>query len=119
MVIAAPAVGYSFEPDRLSEVTIPVQLWEAQHDDIVEDSPAIVRRVLPRTPDHHLVPRASHLSFLEPCGWGMTAVVTLASWSGMMNICKDPDGFDRASFHQGFNRDVIAHFLRTLPKARD
>lgn len=116
-VIAAPAVGYSFEPGGLSRVQIPIQLWAAEHDDFVDDSPAIIRRLLPQEPEYHAVASAGHFSFLSPCNLGMKAVITVMSWSGTPDVCDDPRGFDRAGFHETFNREVVAFFEKTLPPA--
>jgi predicted dienelactone hydrolase len=34
-VVAAPALGFTFSPDGLKNVTVPVQLWRAEDDVIV------------------------------------------------------------------------------------
>ena len=113
-VIAAPAVGYVFDPRGLAHVTIPIQLWVAGHDPIVEDSPAIIRRLLPRTPEYHLVPGAGHLSFVTPCGREEALIAKTARENGGLDWCSEPDGFDRSAFHGEFNAAVIAFFKRTL-----
>ena len=112
--IAAPAVGYAFAPDRLAAVNIPVQLWDAGQDDIVDRSAAIVRGLLPQPPEYHLVPKAGHFSFLDTCNLGMRTVITVLTWSGTPDVCADPDGLDRAAFHRRFNRDVAQFFGKTL-----
>jgi predicted dienelactone hydrolase len=117
LVVAAPAVGSSFAPDHLSRVTIPVQLWEARHDTIVEKSPAIIAGLLPRA-ERHIVAGADHFSFLAPCGWRLQATITVMGLFGTPDICADPEGFDRAAFHARFNAGMIAFFRRTLPPAR-
>jgi predicted dienelactone hydrolase len=94
-----------------------VQLWQARHDAVVEDSPAIVASLLPRA-DRHVVPGAGHFSFLAPCDWRMAAVIELMGLVGTPDICADRAGFDREAFHRRFNRDVIAFFAATLPPAR-
>jgi predicted dienelactone hydrolase len=114
-VVAAPAVGYAFPPDGLSAVTIPVQLWEAQDDAIVEDSPAIIAGLLTHA-DRRIVAGAGHFSFLAPCGWRMSALIAVMRLGGTPDICGDPDGFDRVAFHRQFNRAVIAFFQRTLAR---
>jgi len=117
-VIAAPAVGYAFEPDRLGDVTIPVQLWEAGKDDVVEDSPAIIGKLLPKgIAKHRVIPGAGHFSFLAPCTLGMRTIIAVMRLTGTPAVCNDPKGFDRAEFHQKFNRDVIAFFNGTLPES--
>ena len=102
-VIAAPGYGFAFEPDGLSQVTAPVQLWNGVDDRNVpyETNEAIVRRLLPVPPEYHAVPGAAHFTFLAPC----------PSWLIPM-LCKDANGFDRAAFHREMNRSVIAYFRK-------
>lgn len=106
-VIAVPAVGYSFEPNGLANVHIPIQLWSGERDDIVEDSPDIVRHLLPSLTEDHRVSGAGHFSFLAPCNASMRAVITVMSWFGTEKICSDPKGFDRQGFHTEFNASVV------------
>lgn len=113
-VIAAPAVGYAFEPDRLAAVTIPLQLWDAEYDPIVDDSPSRVKRLLATPPDYRRVAGAGHFSFLEPCGWRFRAFIAVLALRGTEPICTDPEGFDRADFHRDFNREVVGFFRKTL-----
>ena len=113
-VIAAPAVGYAFEPQGLRQITIPIQLWVAGHDPVVDDSPTIVRRLLPRAPEYHFVGGAGHLSFIAPCDRDEARIAMTASANGALDWCAEPDGFDRAKFHSEFNAAVIAFFNRTL-----
>lgn len=115
--IAAPAVGYTFAPDRLAAVTVPVQLWDAGKDDIVDRSAATIRTLLPQPPEYHLTTGAGHFAYLDPCGLGMRATIAVMTWSGTPDICGDPDGFDRTAFHRRFNRDVVAFFGKTLVAA--
>jgi predicted dienelactone hydrolase len=112
-VIAAPAVGYAFEPQGLRHLTIPIQLWVAGHDPVVDDSPAIVRRLLPRAPEYHFVGPAGHLSFITPCNQDEARIAKTASEKGALD-CAEPGGFDRGAFHDAFNAAVIAFFNRTL-----
>lgn len=113
-VIAAPAVGYAFEPDRLAAVRIPIQLWGGEHDRVVDDSADIVRRLLSSAPEYHLVANAGHFSFMKPCNWPMHSIVTVMTWFGTEAICSDPDGFDRARFHADFNAQVVRFFSTAL-----
>jgi predicted dienelactone hydrolase len=102
----------------LSDIHVPVQLWEAEHDAIVEDSPATIRRLMPADlpVNHRVVPGAGHFSFLVPCSTGMRIVISVMGlFSGTEAICDDPGGFDRSAFHRRFNRDLIDFFDRTLP----
>ena len=116
IAIAAPCCGWSFEPHGLANVHVPVQLWIAEHDTIVDDSPLIVKRLLPQEPEAHVVKNAGHLSFLTPCSFPINAVATVRSWFGELNICGDPPGLDRRVFHTEFNAAVIRFFTEKLPK---
>lgn len=113
-VIAAPAIGYSFDSEALENVSIPFQLWAAQRDGVVDDSPATIRSAMARPPEFHKVMNAGHFSFLSPCDLRMKAIITVMHWFGTEQICADPAGFDRARFHEAFNREVTAFFLREL-----
>jgi predicted dienelactone hydrolase len=67
-VVAAPALGFTFAPDGLKTVAIPVQLWRAEADRILPhpDYAEAVRGALPTPPDYHVVPNADHFDFLAP-----------------------------------------------------
>lgn len=114
IVAAAPAVGYSFEPDGLSDIRIPIQLWNAQNDKVVDDSAETVRRLLPAPPEYHLVANASHYSFLNPCDWKLRTIITVMHWFGTSDICANAEGFDRVRFHDEFNRAVVQFFSTNL-----
>lgn len=107
-VVAAPALGFTFAPNGLEGVRIPVQLWRAEGDRVLPepDYAEAVRRALPTPPDEHVVPDAGHFDFLAPCDSAMAMRVP--------EICTSAPGFDRRAFHQDFNRAVVAFFLRTL-----
>ena len=107
-VVAAPALGFTFSPDGLKNVKVPVQLWRAENDVIVPHPryAEAVRLALPRAPDYHVVPNAGHYDFLAPCS---DALASLAS-----AICTSSAGFDRAAFHVGFDSEVVKFFEKTL-----
>ena len=65
IVVAAPALGFAFSPTGLSAVTLPVQLWRADEDQVL---PApfyadAVKDALPRPPEFHHVPRRRAFRF--------------------------------------------------------
>jgi predicted dienelactone hydrolase len=105
LVLAAPALASIFAPSGLSAVTVPVQLWVGQRDDIVPDA-AQVRTLLPRAPDYHLVANAGHFAYLAPCNEILR--------SAAPEICVDPKGFDREAFLRTFQRQVIAFYRKAL-----
>ncbi len=102
-VIAAPGLGFIFEPNGLSNVHAAVQLWSGGADQTVPYSTnaGTVARLLPTPPEAKVVPRATHYSFLTPCGP-----------LGPPQLCSDPKDFDRNAFHKSFNASV-AKFFRT------
>jgi predicted dienelactone hydrolase len=107
-VIAAPAIGFTFSPEGLKHVLVPVQLWRAGDDAILPspDNVEPVRDALPRPPEYHVVAGAGHFDFLAPCSEPMARMVP--------EICAEHGGFDRAAFHRTFNREVVRFFRKTL-----
>ena len=107
-VIAAPALGFTFDTAALSKVDIPIQLWRAE-DDVIVPHPWYAENVrvsLPQKPEYHVVPRAGHFDFLAPCTEKLAAIAP--------PICISQEGFDRSAFHRRFNADVIAYFRKVL-----
>ena len=107
-VLAAPALGFTFSPDGLKNVTIPVQLWRAE-DDVILPHPRYaeaVRLALAKVPSYHVVHKAGHFDFLAPCS---VALVNIAPV-----ICRSAPDFDRAAFHQAFSTSVVNFFGENL-----
>jgi predicted dienelactone hydrolase len=107
-VIAAPALGYAFTEDSLSEVSIPVQLWQAARDEVLPAPFNVepIRDGLGRVPDYHRVEGAGHYDFLQPCAPEM--MVELAQ------LCTSAEGFDRSAFKAAFNTEVVRFFRAAL-----
>jgi predicted dienelactone hydrolase len=107
-VVAAPALGFTFEKSGLANVKIPVQLWRAADDQILPQ-PWYAQAVaddLPAKPEYHVVPGAQHLDFLVPCSPALAKEVAY--------ICTSNKGFDRVAFHRDFNRAVVDFFRAKL-----
>lgn len=111
VVSAAPALGFAFGKPGLSAVRVPVQLWRAADDRVLPDPfyATAVRQTLPAAPDYHVVPAAGHYDFLAPCSPELAKEVP--------PICTSAPGFDRAAFHAGFNRAIVAFFAASLPRS--
>lgn len=108
VVSAAPALGFTFTRDGLAGVTVPLQLWQAGQDHVL---PAPwyaepVRDALPRPPEYHRVEGADHFDFLSPCTPQLAAMAPI--------ICAPTPGFDRAAFHEIFNREIVRFFEANL-----
>jgi predicted dienelactone hydrolase len=107
-VIAAPALGHAFTPGGLAGITVPIQLWRGDSDELLPH-PRHAQNVydgLPQKPDYRVVPNAGHFAFLAPCTPAFANVAPEA--------CRDPAGFDRAAFHREFNTAVVAFFKAKL-----
>jgi predicted dienelactone hydrolase len=107
-VVAAPALGFTFGREGLKDITVPIQLWRAEDDQILPnpDYAEAVRIALPQPAEFHLVENAGHFDFLAPC----TDVLR----QNVPEICVSRPGFDRIAFHQTFNREVVRFFEQHL-----
>jgi predicted dienelactone hydrolase len=104
-VVAAPGLGFTFVPDGLATVTVPVQLWTGVSDLNVPTSTNAgpVSFSLGARAELHEVAGAAHFSFLVPCGL-----------FGPPFLCRDADGFDRQRFHAEMNEAVVGFFQKSL-----
>jgi predicted dienelactone hydrolase len=108
IVMAAPAFAFAFTKGGLKSVHIPIQLWRAA-DDHHQPNPyyeETLRPLLPQSPKYHVIPGAGHYDFLPPCSPSLAAANPL--------ICADPPGFNRTTFHEKFNADIVQFFRTTL-----
>ena len=107
-VVAAPALGFTFSPDGLKNVKVPVQLWRAENDALVPHPryAETVRLALAEAPDYRVVSNAGHYDFLAPCSAALASIAPA--------IRSSAAGFDRAAFHVGFDSDIVKFFERTL-----
>jgi predicted dienelactone hydrolase len=108
VVVAAPALGFTFGKDGLASVKVPVQLWRAEDDHVLPQPfyAQAVHDALPAPPEYHAVPHADHFDFLAPCDAPKAA--------RLPQICTSEPGFDRVKFHAAFNAAVVAFFKSTL-----
>ena len=108
IVVAAPALGFTFGNEGLREVRIPIQLWRAEDDTMLPHPwyAEAVRHALPLPPEYHVVPKAEHFDFLASCSERLAAVAP--------QICRSQQGFDRNAFHEQFNVAVVAFFNKSL-----
>ncbi|MDE2404187.1 MAG: dienelactone hydrolase family protein [Sphingomonadales bacterium] len=114
LVLAAPAVSYGFDRDRLAQVRVPLQLWAADRDEIVGTSAVEFAQMLPAGLEFHAVPNAGHFAFMQPCTTNLRILIGVLRHFGTPPICTDPPGFDRKAFHRQFNPAVVAFFRQNL-----
>jgi predicted dienelactone hydrolase len=108
VVIAAPAVGFMFGGGGLKNAAVPVQMWRAEMDQQAPDgwNSRVIRHELLNPPEEHVVQGVDHFVFLAPCSEALAKVAA--------QICEDPPGFDRTTFHEKFNQAVVTFFGRQL-----
>jgi predicted dienelactone hydrolase len=106
IVLMAPN-AVPFTDDALAQVTIPVLVYAAEHDDLtrVPYHAERLARELPRS-ECVLVKGAGHFSFVASYP---AALKVVAGEGG-----RDPAGFDRDAFHLVMNREIVEFFDRTL-----
>lgn len=112
LVVAAPALGFTFGRDGLARLIVPTQLWRAADDHVLPQPyyADAVAKDLPTPPDYHIVPGADHFDFLAPCSAALAAQVPA--------ICRSAPGFNRTAFHAQFDAAVVAFFQRNLARRR-
>jgi predicted dienelactone hydrolase len=111
-VIAAPGLGFEFDPASISRITAPVDLWAAAEDKNVPyaTNTDIIRIALRSPVQFHSVEKAGHYDFMKPCDPRMaTALPKL--WA---RLCVEVPGFDRTAFHVQFNAEVVSFFNSRL-----
>jgi len=106
-VVAAPTLAFTFTPQTLAPIRVPVLLWRAGNDEITPHPRAAeaVYNALPTRPDYVVVPSASHFVFVT-CSAEMARRAP--------TICQDAPDFDRQAFHQRFNAALVAFFKAKL-----
>jgi len=105
VAIAAPALTHGFLPDGLKGITIPLQLWVGEKDEVVTDAAGPLGHFA-TSPDYHLVTNGGHFAYLAVCSPWMRSLAP--------EICFDPPGFDRAAFLLRFQQGVIGFFKASL-----
>jgi predicted dienelactone hydrolase len=112
LVVADPGfrIGtlvFSFVPDSLAAIKVPVQLWASQYagDGLFPEHVAAVDKSLPTRHEHRLVASAGHFAFTL-CLPGLA--------ERRPELCIDAPGFDRVAFHKQLDADVLAFFQTQL-----
>jgi predicted dienelactone hydrolase len=109
-VIVDPWPAFLLTADRLTAVTVPVQLWSSDPalgaDGLSGCCAGDFKDRLRSPPEWHFVQNARHFSFLATCSTKMA--------QDAPRICTDAPGFDRAAFHQQLHTEMIAFFRKHL-----
>ncbi|MDR5781327.1 dienelactone hydrolase [Caballeronia sp. LZ065] len=92
----------------VEDISVPIQLWASEYggDGVLPQTTPALSKLLPNTPEYHLVAGAAHFAFLAPCAPKQAARIP--------RLCVDEGGFDRVAFHARFNEDVLRFFQMRL-----
>jgi predicted dienelactone hydrolase len=104
----APALGEAFNQASFTDVHVPVSLL-AGTEDTTAPVQTNIRRIAALLPNAtvHMVPGASHYSFLDTCLPGIADHTPFT--------CKDGPGVDRDTVHAQAIEEALAFFRNTLP----
>jgi len=107
LVVAAPAIGPLFDAPGLAEVDIPVLIFWARADAILNE-PGNSRFYLDgiEHATEREMPGIGHFTFLSLCSNMLRTVAP--------QICADPDGISRADQHQIINAETLEFLDRHL-----
>lgn len=109
LVLFAPATAWFGHPDSFENVNIPILVFSAEHDMFTPQwqSEQIKGRVKnPALVTVKTVQNAGHLSFLAPFPEHMRSKDFPPS--------QDPDGFNRAAFHETLKVEVLQFFTSRI-----
>lgn len=97
-----------FDARGLQSIRIPVQLWASEQggDGVTPEQVKSIKDALPQMPEYHVARGAGHFAYLAPCSPALE--------KKFPNICIDPKGFDRISWHSNMNAAVVSFFKQKL-----
>lgn len=113
LVLLAPATAWYQHPASFEKVNIPMRVYSAEHDTLTPKWQADLIKSRVKKPEFvnlKVVANAGHLSFLAPFPTAMSGSNFLPS--------QDPEGFDRAAFHQTLKAEILAYFCDVLSYRR-
>jgi predicted dienelactone hydrolase len=107
----APALGCLFDRKGLEKIHVPLRLYEAENDEILQThyNSSYFAPLLERTPEVIRFAKAGHFVFLNTCPFIMSLIAR--------QICNDPWGTDRDDIHRRIVEDSVSFFIRTMDAA--
>ena len=107
LAVSAPAIGPMFDEAGLADVDVPVLIFWAGEDEILNE-PDNSRFYLDgiRQAKERAMPGIGHFTFLAQCSDFLASVAP--------QICTDPDGVSRAATHQTINAETLDFLDRHL-----
>lgn len=97
-----------FDAQGLKQIHVPVQLWASERggDGVTLAHVEAVKAALPPTTPYRVAKGAGHFAFLASC--------PDAFKEEEPEICADPKGFNRESWHRDMNLEVVAFLKKQL-----
>ncbi len=103
----APALGFTFTPESLRAIRLPVLVVVGSADTVAPpDAGADILRADVRGARETTLPGVSHYTFLDTC--------TVAGKAAFPRYCTDPGGVDRAAVHAGTAEMAVQFFARVF-----
>jgi predicted dienelactone hydrolase len=107
-VLMAPVGVLFHDPQALSRVEVPLLIYRAGKDEVLRYPyhAEAIHKNLAASHQYIVVNNAGHYSFL--------AVIPDNLKRRLGEIAKDPEGFNRAEFHEKLNQDIADFFAHSL-----
>jgi predicted dienelactone hydrolase len=104
----APALGCLFDRKALDGIHVPVRLYQADNDEILQPgyNSSYFAQLFEKAPEVFRIANAGHFVFLNTCPFIMSLVAR--------QICHDPSGTDRTDVHLQIIEDSAKFFARTI-----
>ena len=109
--VAMAPFSTMFDAKDLAGISIPLRLYMAQDDRVLNNdwNTARIAALLGARAERGFTLAGGHYVFLAPCGAEMASLTP--------QLCRDPEGVDRAAQHARLNDEIADFFDRTLPAA--
>jgi predicted dienelactone hydrolase len=104
----APALGCLFDRKALDGIHVPVRLYQADNDEILQPgyNSSYLAPLFEQAPEVFRIANAGHFVFLNTCPFIMSLIAR--------QICRDPWGVDRDDIHRRIIEDSAKFFARTM-----
>ena len=109
--VAMAPFSTMFDAKDLAGITVPLRLYMAQDDRVLNNAwnTERIATLLGARAERGFTLAGGHYVFLAPCSAEMASITP--------QICRDPEGVDRAAQHARLNDEIADFFDRTLPAA--
>lgn len=109
-IALAPVSGGLFPTESLQNISVPLQIWRAEHDMVLRNPfhAEEIKNNLPHGCDYHVTKKAGHFSYLSP--------VRDDAKHSLGELANDNPGFDRKAAHQDMHSKILMFLGKSLGK---